>query len=308
MVGVGGECSGCFLRYSRPNLIRTICLVFAVLVAAATFHRTRFANRQWKRTTLAVLLFIIVAAGLFLGAGYFDHFAEKRATADSGTVKEPQIQSSLSAEQIAEEIAKKLPRPTHEKEIVEQHTIKPTVTAVVGRHSDIPRNSPTLQTHERPPTLSDLFNGDFSNAARVADKEFDFKWSDGTASHIKPQTYLDFPAKTEFIGFYVSASKIESETKSFNACLQLAEAVEQIIDDLPKHHDFTGGYIGERTTLRELTFSGRVFLYHEDFLSIPQKADIIKAYSRRGLDVQFRGPDYLAIQMIAWHREHDKKQ
>ena len=185
-----------FFATLAPNLIRTICLVFAVLVAAATFHRTRFANRQWKRTTLAVLLFIIVAAGLFLGAGYFDHFAEKRATADSGTVKEPQIQSSLSAEQIAEEIAKKLPRPTHEKEIVEQHTIKPTVTAVVGRHSDIPRNSPTLQTHERPPTLSDLFNGDFSNAARVADKEFDFKWSDGTASHIKPQTYLDFPANS----------------------------------------------------------------------------------------------------------------
>ena len=48
-------------------------------------------------------------------------------------------------------------------------------------------------------------------------------------------------------------------------------------------------------------------LYHEDFLSIPQKSDIISAYKRRGFDVQFRGMDYLGDQLIAWHHEHDVK-
>ena len=41
-------------------------------------------------------------------------------------------------------------------------------------------------------------------------------------------------------------------------------------------------------TMKELTFTGRVFLYHEDFLSITQKAAIISAYKKKGLDVNFR--------------------
>jgi hypothetical protein len=67
------------------------------------------------------------------------------------------------------------------------------------------------------------------------------------------------------------------------------------------------GYRDESTRLEELTFSGRVLLYHEDFLSINQKAAIIEAYKVKNFDVQFRGPDYLSDKLIAWHRQHDPK-
>ena len=86
---------------------------------------------------------------------------------------------------------------------------------------------------EKPPTLMDLFaKKDFANTMRVTDEGFDLPWSDGSVTKVKPQIYLDFPAKAEFVGFYVFPSKKESETKSFEACLQLAEGVKQILDEM----------------------------------------------------------------------------
>jgi hypothetical protein len=158
------------------------------------------------------------------------------------------------------------------------------------------------QQDEKPPTLLDLFNKDFANTMKASDDGFDLKWSDNTTSHVKPQVDLDFPAKTQFVGFYVSSS-----THNYEACLELANAVQQVINSLPKRLKVSGGQLGELTTLEELMFSGRVYLYHDDFLSITQKAAIIEAYKRQNFDVQFRGPDYLGIQVIAWHNQHDAK-
>lgn len=78
------------------------------------------------------------------------------------------------------------------------------------------------------------------------------------------------------------------------------------MDELPKKIELGGGYKGEMTTLKELVFSGRVFLYHEGFLSIPQKADLIRVYKAKNYDVQFRGPEYLGDQVVAWHQQHDQ--
>ena len=83
--------------------------------------------------------------------------------------------------------------------------------------------------------------------------------------------------------------------------------VQPIITNLSKRHEAIGGDAGGVTSSRELTFSGRVFLYHEWPLSNKQKADVVEAYGAKGLDVQFRGLDYLADQVIAWHQEHDAR-
>jgi len=61
------------------------------------------------------------------------------------------------------------------------------------------------------------------------------------------------------------------------------------------------------TSIQDLTFSGRVLIYHEEFLSIPQKADIIRAYAVKNLAVQFMGSDYLATQITAWYQQHNAK-
>jgi len=133
------------------------------------------------------------------------------------------------------------------------------------------------------------------------------EWNNGTILHIKRQVYLDFPAKTKFVGFYVPSSDPIASEKSFQACVRLAEAVQLALDEIPKKVAISGGYQGEMNSIQDLTFSGRVIIYHETFLPITQKATIIKAYAAKHLDVQFRGPDYLGDQIIAWHHQHDPK-
>jgi hypothetical protein len=162
---------------------------------------------------------------------------------------------------------------------------------------------------EKPPTLADLFRSDFSNVAKLTDDVIGIQWKDGKVLHIKRQLYLDFPANTKFVGFYIPESDPLSSTKSVEACLELAKAsaVQQALDDMPKKVFVGSGSPEGMTSIQDLTFSGRVLIYHEAFLSITQKANIIHAYTARHWDVQFRGPDYLGNQVIAWHHSHDAK-
>jgi hypothetical protein len=63
----------------------------------------------------------------------------------------------------------------------------------------------------------------------------------------------------------------------------------------------------QMTSIQDLTFSGRVLIYHEEFLSIPQKAQILATYKEHNIDVQFMGTDYLGSHVIAWHQQHGPK-
>jgi len=169
-----------------------------------------------------------------------------------------------------------------------------------------PVNLQTTKPPEQatPPTLLGLFKSDFANVMKFTDEErIGIEWKDGSVLHIKTQVYADFPAKTQFVGFYIPAS-----SKTYEACLDLSDAVESTMKSLQKRIAVSAGYRNERDRLQDLTFSGRVLLYHEEFLSIPQKAAIIEAYGAKHLDVQFRGPDYLGDQVIAWHRQHDVRK
>jgi hypothetical protein len=83
------------------------------------------------------------------------------------------------------------------------------------------------------------------------------------------------------------------------------DAVQKVFEHLSKQIAVLSGMEGQMTSIQDLTFSGRVLIYHDEFLSIPQKADIIRAYTAKQLDVQFMGTDYLGNQVAAWHRRND---
>lgn len=169
---------------------------------------------------------------------------------------------------------------------------------------------------EKPPTLLDLFKKDFPNMMKASDNEdaYTMHSPDGSTLKIKRQTYMDFDAKTKFVGFYIPVptppSADLSGQKTFAACMELLriDAPKQTFDHFEKQVAVLGGYGDQMTTLHDLTFSGRVLIYYEEFLSIPQKADILKAYEANGLAVTFRGTDYLGTKAIAWHQQHDAKK
>jgi hypothetical protein len=176
-----------------------------------------------------------------------------------------------------------------------------------GKAQKTQDNPPPTAMPEKPPTLGDFFNKDFSNTMKATDDLKLIRQSDNTIIHVKRQVYLDFDAKTEFVGFYVPSTDPFSD-ETFKICRTLVEAVQPAIENLTKKVEIGGGYKEVDTTLKDLVFSGRVFLYHEGSLSIPQKADLINAYKSKNYDVQFRGLDYLGDQIISWRAQHDAKQ
>ncbi len=159
------------------------------------------------------------------------------------------------------------------------------------------------ETGTRPPTLLDLFKSDFPNVMKYTGDRTAIQWnSDKSVTHVLTQNYLDFPAKAEFIGFYVKSSD-----RSFETCMALADAVENALKDIRQNTRVTAGDAGGTNSLQDLTFSGRIFLYHEDPLTNKQRASVVLAYDAKHYDVQLRGPEYLGVQVIAWHHKHDKK-
>lgn len=106
---------------------------------------------------------------------------------------------------------------------------------------------------------------------------------------------MDFSERTDFIALYIPSSN-----HGFECALALADAVRPMLSSLPQRLGMVGGDSGGITKLEDLTFTGRVFIYHEWPLSNKEKADIVEAYSAKGLDVQFRGIDYLNNRLKDW--------
>lgn len=98
-----------------------------------------------------------------------------------------------------------------------------------------------------------------------------------------------FSGQNEFVGFYVPSSDPlspeKTSEKTLQACLNLVDAVQPALDDIPKKVAMSGGYRDEMNSIQELTFSGRVVIYHEAFLSIVQKAAIMNVYRVKNFDV-----------------------
>ncbi len=164
---------------------------------------------------------------------------------------------------------------------------------------------PPAPVPPNPPSLLDVFNDDFPNLLRARN---DIS-IEGTNTSFEQQVYLDFLGKSKFIGFYIPRSSNPiAGGNTANLCSMLIDQVPSGLAQLSKNVWLQGGYGPQTNTLDELTFTGRVLIYHEDLLSIPQQADIINAYKLKNLDVQFRGEDYLMGQIILWRQKRDLKQ
>jgi hypothetical protein len=200
---------------------------------------------------------------------------------------------------------------------VPAHTgVLPTLGIAVESRNDkasTPKSTPSgasanwLAAIKTPPTISDVFQNDFPNTMKLTDDAIGIQWKDtGAVTHIKRQLYLDFPANSKFVGFYIPTSDPSDLSRTAEICLTLAkaDAVQQTLDELPKK-TFIAANLGQTTTIQDLTFSGRVVIYHDDFLSITQQADIIRAFAEKHYALGFFGPNDFGKTLSEWHRLHD---
>lgn len=111
------------------------------------------------------------------------------------------------------------------------------------------------------------------------------KWS----QQVGAQIYVELSSKAVFVGYFISDSPHIMEI-----CRELSNEPERTIADLEKKVSIEGGYVGEsaRTALPDLVFAGRVYIYHEKYLSPKDVAMLTDVYSQRKLSLILRGFDY----------------
>jgi hypothetical protein len=154
---------------------------------------------------------------------------------------------------------------------------------------------------EAPLTLESLFRADFPNLMKFTISADPVVFENGeSVNGVVSQEYADFPARSCFIGYYIPASDL-----TFRVCVRLANSSRSLIDELTKRMDVQT-FDASGTSLKDLTFSGRVYIYHQIPLTLKQKSVLVDYYSSQHLAVDFRGIEYL--QDVARERKLKAQQ
>ena len=161
-------------------------------------------------------------------------------------------------------------------------------------------SSPTAQNvavqSEPEPTLLSLLDRGFPNVGSLM-KTSEITFQDETKVELKSRLFFEFNHRARFLGFYLPTSP-----KTVEAIATLAMQTREIAEQIAK-----GGLNVIARNLDEnpeeiasLTFTGKVYIHHEDRLTHRQIADAEDWFKAQNLVVVFRGPDFLMRARIAW--------
>lgn len=160
------------------------------------------------------------------------------------------------------------------------------------------KGRPTPTTGEVPkemPSLKKLFDEDFANIMQQnANRKLGVKTgSVETFVLIPEKVYLDFAAKTKFVGYFISMST----PSPYDVCKFLSEMPKETIKDFDNIAEVQGGHTTEisMTSSKDLVFSGRVYIYHENNFSLQELASLEQLYKEKESSVLFRGISYLQM-------------
>jgi hypothetical protein len=152
---------------------------------------------------------------------------------------------------------------------------------------------------DRPKTLFELFNTDFSNLLKLSSEvTATIGNTDGTSHNIaaKVSVYSDYIANSKFYSFYIPKSPVN---QSFDVCTRLAKEYPNIINKISDSViTSTKEPGGPSISSRDLVFSGRIYLYHENDMSLKQKAELEDLFKANGAHIIFRGPDYQQTRLL----------
>jgi hypothetical protein len=146
----------------------------------------------------------------------------------------------------------------------------------------------------KPKTLHDCFRTDFPTTLAVH-QAFNMEVTDRKTGKtkwglpIEMELLADYQAKSQFLAFYIPPSP----EHTFDACATLAHTYKTNIENLKKNLIIDGGVRNEMTSWDELNFTGRIYIYHETYLSVGDKKRLTGIYDKEQLSVFFRGPEIM---------------
>lgn len=145
------------------------------------------------------------------------------------------------------------------------------------------------------PTLREIFDKDFDNLLKHdRTLEIGVQNPDGTMDtpvEITEKIYRDFAGKSQFLGYYIP----QSPNAYVILYKYLPDASKMAIKEMDLQMDVISGHVTDsrKTASRDLVFSGRIYIYHENDFSLQRLAALERLYESKGLSVIFRGQAYL---------------
>lgn len=135
-------------------------------------------------------------------------------------------------------------------------------------------------------TLRHYFDNDFG--LLKLNCELTMTKVDGSSAVIPFQIHRNFDSHSDFVSAYVPREGDEGYIRA------LASAVQQRYDQMVSGLQITVSQPGDARATRSdsMTFTRRVYVYHECHLEPRQVADLIDAYAAQNLDLQLRGTAY----------------
>lgn len=175
--------------------------------------------------------------------------------------------------------------------------IKPYAHKQGDAHSE-PKKEETAAPEEQQPTMESLMESGFPAALMKLSGKPVITFPDNTSFEIRSKLYLDFHSGSKFIGLYIPSSP-----RTCEICLVLASKVRELGDALQNDLRIISKFPGENPQdVKNFAYTGRVYLYHDDFLTHRQIADIEDQFRANHLEVILRGPDSLTAAFIAYKR------
>ena len=249
-----------------------VVLGFSIFFAYSRGDASMFLTNHRAKVILATIVTII-----FVPPCIFLWYQALRSAA-VGSDSKPSIQSPEKISPSIDVHAATIPTPLA--------TAAPTTQPSNPTPTTTPSTVP-VKPVTQPLTLKELFDTDFPTGS--VSNELTMKSAkDGTVFKIPYRVVTDFTARTKFIAFYVPSS-----ANTFDICCALPQQIQTVFDAVEKSIEITATDPGNApTSLKELVFTGRIFIYCEDSLSHQQLATIQSVFSQNKAEVQFRDQTY----------------
>jgi hypothetical protein len=143
------------------------------------------------------------------------------------------------------------------------------------------------------PSLLSLFMTDFMNKGSgggitlLGNAYAELTFSGDTNLRILYNIVQDFGSRSKFIIFYIPSSQ-----HTYDAIEFLADGYKQYINTTMPYSESGGEGVQSFTKSSELIFTGRIFIYYENPLTVAQLGKLAELYNQHGVSPEFRSTQY----------------
>ena len=154
----------------------------------------------------------------------------------------------------------------------------------------------------QPLSLRNLFDTDNFNSFNIAKDATITNPANGHHNVVTFKLFEDFNEKVEFLSVFIPRS-----LDAFDLCLAVGQKYKAVLDQFNQQIQAWTAIPGEtaETGTPDLTFSGRIYVYLDDELSLQPLATLEKFYNQNGLSPEFRSD---AFRTLHWHEQREVPQ